>query len=44
VANDYDVFARRAHLSLVEKLLMLPRIWRQLRAEGRAAKTKHRGD
>jgi hypothetical protein len=42
VANDYDVFARRAHLSLVEKLLMLPRIWRQLRAENRQPRTKNR--
>jgi phytoene synthase len=33
VANDYDVFARRAHVSLAGKLLMLPRIWRRLRAE-----------
>jgi len=26
VANDFDVFDRRAHLTLAEKLLMLPRI------------------
>jgi 15-cis-phytoene synthase len=31
VANDYDVFARRAHLSLPEKLLLLPRVGRRLR-------------
>jgi phytoene synthase len=30
VANDYDVFARRASVSLQEKLLMLPRIRFQL--------------
>jgi phytoene synthase len=30
VANDYDVFTRRAHLSLVEKLLLLPRVRRRL--------------
>jgi phytoene synthase len=30
VANDYDVFTRRAHLSLAEKLLLLPRIRRRL--------------
>jgi phytoene synthase len=33
VANDYDVFARRAHVSLAGKLLMLPGIWRRLRTE-----------
>jgi phytoene synthase len=31
VQNDYDVFEHRAHLSTSEKLLMLPRIHRQLR-------------
>ena len=31
VANDYDVFARRAHLSLAEKLLLLPRVWWRVR-------------
>jgi phytoene synthase len=30
VANDYDVFARRAHLSMAEKLLLLPRIKQRL--------------
>jgi phytoene synthase len=30
VATDYDVFARRAHLSLVEKLLLLPRVRHRL--------------
>ncbi|HET9222975.1 MAG TPA: squalene/phytoene synthase family protein, partial [Roseiflexaceae bacterium] len=42
VANDYDVFARRAHLSLVEKLLMLPRIWWRLRVVNRQPGTKNR--
>ncbi|GAB4197418.1 MAG: phytoene/squalene synthase family protein [Roseiflexaceae bacterium] len=31
VANDYDVFTRRAHLSFSDKLLLLPRIWQRLR-------------
>lgn len=31
VANDYDVYMRRAHLSRFDKLVMLPRIWRRLR-------------
>lgn len=30
-ANDYDVFTRRAHLTLADKLLLLPRIWSRLR-------------
>ncbi|MFL5805851.1 MAG: phytoene/squalene synthase family protein [Roseiflexaceae bacterium] len=30
VANDYDVFARRAQLSLIEKLLLLRRVQRRL--------------
>jgi 15-cis-phytoene synthase len=30
VANDYDVFARRARLSPIEKLLLLPRVQRRL--------------
>ncbi len=36
VANDYDVFERRAHLTLREKLLLLPPTWRRrgLRAGG----------
>jgi phytoene synthase len=43
VAHDYDVFSQRAHLSLAEKLLVLPRMWRRLRAlrtihEGRGAR------
>ncbi len=29
VANDYDVFERRAHLTLREKLLLLPPTWRR---------------
>ena len=33
VANDYDVFSRRAHLTLREKLLVLPPTWRQYRTE-----------
>lgn len=32
VANGYDVFTQRVHLSLFEKLLVLPRVWRRLRA------------
>jgi phytoene synthase len=35
IANDYDVFTRRAYLSLAEKLLMLPRVWLRLRADDR---------
>jgi len=31
VANDYDVFTRRARLGLAEKLLLLPRVWRRVR-------------
>ena len=31
VANDYDVFAHRAHVSLASKLLTLQRVWRRLR-------------
>jgi phytoene synthase len=42
VANDYDVFARRAHVSLPGKLLMLPRIWRRLRAKNRELRTTQR--
>lgn len=34
VANDYDVFTRRAHLSLGEKLLALPGVARRLRRGG----------
>ncbi len=30
IANDFDVFTRRAHLTMTEKLIMLPRIHRQL--------------
>jgi phytoene synthase len=36
VANDYDVFERRAHLSLAEKLLLLPRIRRRLLESAKA--------
>lgn len=32
IANDFDVFTRRAHLSLVEKLWVLPDVRRRLRA------------
>jgi phytoene synthase len=32
VANQYDVFHRRAHLSAVEKLARLPKLWWQVRA------------
>jgi phytoene synthase len=32
VANNFDVFSRRAFVSTREKLLLLPRIWRQLGA------------
>ena len=36
VANDYDVFGRRAHLTLGEKLRLLPPVWRWpgMRTEG----------
>jgi phytoene synthase len=30
-ANDYDVFGQRAHLSLAEKLLLLPGVWWRVR-------------
>lgn len=30
VRNDYDVYTRRAHLSLSEKLILLPDIWRKV--------------
>jgi 15-cis-phytoene synthase len=33
VANDYDVFTRRAHVPLAEKLLKLPAVLRRLRAQ-----------
>jgi phytoene synthase len=33
VANDYDVFTRRAHLSLIEKLAILPRVWHRLQTQ-----------
>jgi phytoene synthase len=32
VANQYDVFHRRAHLGAVEKLARLPKLWWQVRA------------
>ena len=32
VANDFDVFSRRAFVSTREKLVMMPRIWRRLNA------------
>jgi phytoene synthase len=31
-ANDYDVFSRRAYVPLAEKVLVLSRAWRRLRA------------
>jgi 15-cis-phytoene synthase len=31
VRNDYDVYTKRAHLSLSEKLVLLPTIWRSVR-------------
>ena len=31
IENDYDVYTRRAHLSLREKLRLLPDIWLQVR-------------
>ena len=34
IANDFDVFTRRAHLSLGEKLWVLPDVRRRLRALG----------
>lgn len=34
VANDFDVFSRRAHLSLAEKLWLLPTVRRRLRTLG----------
>jgi 15-cis-phytoene synthase len=36
VSNDYDVFNRRAYLTRTEKLLLLPRIWRDVRRVGRS--------
>jgi 15-cis-phytoene synthase len=33
VANDYDVFTRRAHLNLREKLVLLPRVRAEVRSE-----------
>jgi phytoene synthase len=41
VANDYDVFARRAHVSLAGKLLMLPRVWRRLRIKSREPRSEN---
>ena len=41
VANDYDVFARRARVSLANKLLMLPRIWRRLRTKDQALRIEN---
>lgn len=34
VANDYDVFEKRAHLSKTEKLVRLPRLWWSVREMG----------
>lgn len=34
VANDYDAYARRAHLSLRDKLARLPRLWWDVRRMG----------
>jgi phytoene synthase len=34
-ANDYDVFQRRAYVPLAQKLLLLWRVWRRLRADDR---------
>ena len=42
VANDYDVFARRAHVSLAGKLLMLPKVWRRLHTKNRESRTDKR--
>lgn len=39
VANDYDVYSRRAHLSTAGKLLMLPRIWLRVRSLNRIGGT-----
>lgn len=38
-ANGYDVYNRRAFLTLREKFVMLPRIWRDVRRLGRQAAT-----
>ena len=42
VANDYDVFTRRAHVSLASKLLTLQKVWRRLRAEKYKPRTENR--
>lgn len=36
VANDYDVYGKRAYLKLHEKLVMLPGVWRSIRRLERA--------
>lgn len=37
IANDYDVYAKRAYLTLKEKLALLPSIWRSVRKLEKAA-------
>jgi hypothetical protein len=34
MANDYDVYNQRAHLTMSEKLLLLPGIWRAVQRLG----------
>jgi phytoene synthase len=41
VANNYDVFNHRAHLTRVEKLMSLPRIWLSVRQLGRQSNYEH---
>jgi phytoene synthase len=41
VANDYDVFARRAHVPLASKLLTLQRVWWRLRTEKLKPRTEN---
>jgi phytoene synthase len=41
IANDYDVYHRRAHLTASEKIVLLPGIWRALRRLERRCKRAH---
>ena len=45
VANDYDVFSKRAFVPLSEKLLILSRVWRRLRSDrNRSQASVERGE
>lgn len=45
VANNYDVYTRRAHLTFREKLLLLPSLWRDVRMlRKRPVGTAHAAD